>query len=271
MDNSLSPTTAPVQSASLPANQLLVPNNWVRIFGYGLLLGLFAGAVFGMGLGLLVAPKAETAATQPTIVQAPQGEVAIPTVLPDMDVAQTMADIPTYRTMGKPDAPVKIVLFEDPLCPYCQKMSTGPVVEIIEQYVKTGKASLSYRHSLFLGPDSFTLAAAMDCAGVQNKFWEFHDQVYASGRAEGGVVHTEALTDWAKLAGVQDSGQFVACLDAGKQGTYPGTSIQTDQVASKGLRVTGTPTLFVNGKRLVGYAPMEFIRTSIEEQLRGLK
>lgn len=256
-----------------PASALPAPEAWIRIFAYGLALGLFAGAVFGIGLGFLISPRANDSSTQPSQAQAASvgdtaGNPTAPTTLPDVEVTQTVADLAPYRTMGKADAPVKIVLFEDPQCIYCQKMSTGPLKEIIEEYVKTGKATLSYRHSLFLGPESFAMAAAMDCAGSQGKFWEFHDQVYGNQHSEnGGAVTDAVLTEWAKAVGVKDQNTYLTCLKASQQESQPSESIRIDQAASKTLRVTGTPTLFVNGKRLIGFVPMDFIRASIEQQL----
>ena len=50
------------------------------------------------------------------------------------------------RSLGNPDAPVVIQLWEDFLCPSCQAFSKSVKPLIIEEYVKSGKARLEFHH-----------------------------------------------------------------------------------------------------------------------------
>ena len=88
--------------------------------------------------------------------------------------------------LGNPEAPVTIVEFGDFQCPFCGKFFRESEPQIIERYVKTGKAKLVYRDYAFLGPESEDAAVAAGCAGEQGKFWEFHDYLYNHQRGENG-------------------------------------------------------------------------------------
>jgi len=46
--------------------------------------------------------------------------------------------------------------------------------------------------------------------------------------------------------------------------------VQKDVAEGRRLGVTGTPTFFVNGRRLVGAQPLEVFKQVVEEELRTL-
>lgn len=85
----------------------------------------------------------------------------------------------TYPVMGNQNAPVTIVEFADFQCPFCEKFFTDTEGQIINNYVKTGKAKFAFRNYSFLGADSNTLAEGAYCAQEQNKFWQYHDFIYS--------------------------------------------------------------------------------------------
>lgn len=79
---------------------------------------------------------------------------------------------------GNANAPVTIVEFADFQCPFCERFYTQTEKQIIDTYVKTGKAKFIFRNYAFLGPDSTTAAEAAYCANEQGKFWQFHNFMY---------------------------------------------------------------------------------------------
>lgn len=83
-----------------------------------------------------------------------------------------------FPAMGKGDAPLTIVEFADFQCPFCEQFFSQTETQIINDYVKTGKAKFLFQNYAFLGPDSNTLAEAAYCANDQGKFWEFHNYIY---------------------------------------------------------------------------------------------
>ncbi len=63
-----------------------------------------------------------------------------------------------------------------------------------------------------------TLAAeASYCAAEQNKYWQYHDEIYRNYKGENtGWISKESLIDFAKKVGVNNIEQFSSCLDSHK-------------------------------------------------------
>lgn len=98
----------------------------------------------------------------------------------------------------------------------------------------------------FLGQESVWAAAASECASEQNRFWDYHDALFAhtAGRDKG-VFTRDKLKQYAVSLGM-DRGAFDSCVDSGR---YEGwVRAQADLGRQAG--VTSTPTLFVNGQRV---------------------
>jgi protein-disulfide isomerase len=205
-------------------------------------------------------PEAQAAAPQPLETQ--------PTTATRIATSETLSGAPDYARMGEASAPLQIVVFADPQCPYCKQHALETLPPIIETYVKTGKAALTYRHFSFLGEESHRIASAMACAGQQSReaFWVFHDHAYANQFAENGSqANDEVMLAWAKAIQL-DEPQFKTCLgsDAAR------AQVDADTALGHRLRVAGTPTLFINGRALPGALSYEFVRGMIEAELLAI-
>ena len=161
---------------------------------------------------------------------------------------------------GPSTAPVTIVEFGDFHCPFCKNVQ--PVVlQILAKY--GGKVRLAYKDFPLdsVHPQARAAAEAARCAGDQNKFWEFHDKLYA-GAADGS---TATMKRYAEEIGVGDVAAFEACVVARKHQT----PVQQDAQEGAKLGVTGTPGFFINGRLLSGAQPLEaFIRVIDDELAR---
>lgn len=168
--------------------------------------------------------------------------------------------------LGKNNAPVTIVEFSDFQCPFCRKFWEGALGDIKKEYIDTGKARLVYRDF----PLDFHLGAqpaaeAGECAHEQGKFWELHDKIFASQakKGEGTIQFTVAdLKQWSKGVGL-DGAKFNACLDAGKYKEEVAKDVQDGAAAG----VSGTPTIFINGRAVVGAQPFAVFKAIIEAEL----
>jgi protein-disulfide isomerase len=220
-----------------------------------------AGMVVLLGVNR-PAPSAPAQANAP-LVTAPQE--AQPTALPVAKVADTLAGARESMRLGSASAPVQIVVFADPQCPFCKQSALETERQIVEQYVKAGQASLVYRHFAFLGPESFRIAAAMECAAEQGseRFWAFHQQAFEKQFPENaGQANEAALAAWANAAGL-DLNAFKACT----ANPATQTPIDADTATGRALGVLGTPTLFINGRPMPGAVPFDFIKQTIDMQL----
>lgn len=166
--------------------------------------------------------------------------------------------------LGNPKAPVTIVEFGDYQCPFCGRFFSTTEKQIIETYVKTGKARFIYRDFAFLGPESETAAIATECANEQGKFWQYHDYLFThqNGENQGAFTGTH-LKEFAEKIGL-DSAKFNQCLDTAKYKD----EVAKDTEAGRLLGVSGTPTTFVNGKMITGAVPFAQFQSLIDEELK---
>jgi protein-disulfide isomerase len=160
------------------------------------------------------------------------------------------------RVRGNPKAPVRIVEFSDYQCPYCHQVE--PTVKAL--LAKYGdKVSLSYRDFPLtqIHSQAEIAAEASRCALEQGKFWEYHDQLFATSKLE-----KEDLFEYARNVKL-DEKQFGACLASEKYKT----DIEKDLEAGRKAGITGTPGFFINGVEASGNQPPESFARIIDDEL----
>jgi protein-disulfide isomerase len=106
--------------------------------------------------------------------------------------------------------------------------------------------------------EAFKAAEAAHCAGEQGKYWEMHDAMFANIRN----LFVPALKEMARKLGV-DGAKFDACLDSGKHAE----NVRADYELGASMGVNSTPTIYVNGRALVGAQPFEAFKQIIDEEL----
>ena len=111
-------------------------------------------------------------------------------------------------------------------------------------------------------PDAFKAAEAAHCAGEQGKYWEMHDAMFADMRNLG----VPALKQTARGLGI-DGAKFDACLDSGKHAD----NVRADYELGEKMGVNSTPTIYVNGRALVGAQPFDAFKRIIDEELARVK
>jgi protein-disulfide isomerase len=159
--------------------------------------------------------------------------------------------------LGPPDAPVTIVEFSDYLCPYCQSAETV-VAKVLERY--EGKVKFIHRDFLLGRPRSLPVARAALCAGEQGKFWEYrHDLLSSTGDWSDQDLEARA----ARMGvGPED---FRSCLASERHDQ----TIRASSEDGQKLGVSGTPTFFVNGRRMTGVRSEQQFDEIIQAELRG--
>jgi protein-disulfide isomerase len=163
-------------------------------------------------------------------------------------------------SIGSEDAPVVIYEFADFQCPACGTFASFTAPLIKERMVETGQVRFVYYDFplVDLHPHAFLAARAGRCANDQQRFWDYHDVLYA--RQPSWSVMRDATDFFVELAediGLDD-GAFEDCLRSDRFQDEVSRSLQLGQM----LGVGGTPTLFVNMKRLgevPNYAELEQI------------
>ncbi len=173
--------------------------------------------------------------------------------------------------LGSPTAKVQIIEYGDFQCPFCGRFFKTVESQIIDNYVKSGKASFVWRDFAFLDSaagishgESHLASEAARCAGEQGRFWEYHDYLFnhQSGENQGTFV-ADNLKKFASTLGLNFSA-FNACLDSGKYKKAVEDSTSEGGVVG----VNGTPTSFVNGKVVSGAVPYETMKQAIDAALK---
>jgi protein-disulfide isomerase len=156
-------------------------------------------------------------------------------------------------SIGDPNAPATIDVFEDFQCPACQNFTEGTEPLIIQNLVATGQARYVFHNYPFLdgngagsNGESDQAANASMCANEQDKFWEMHSILYANlGGENRGAFSDRRLQAMAESIGL-DMDAFNSCFNAKKYEA----DIQADFDLGQQMGVSGTPTVFVNGQRV---------------------
>jgi protein-disulfide isomerase len=212
--------------------------------------------------GAINLPKKAGSATT-AAVTASTAPVPIPSGNPKV-AGVTAGDLPT---LGDNNAKVLVVEFADYQCPFCEKFFTDSMPQIKKDYIDTGKIKFAFRDSAFLGQESNDSANAARCANDQGKFWDFHDYLYTHQGAENsGAFSKDNLKSFGAAVGLNTS-QFNQCIDSGKYAT----AVTNDTTAGKNLAVDGTPTVFINGTKLVGAQPYAVFKAAIDQELAAAK
>lgn len=157
------------------------------------------------------------------------------------------------HTKGNPEAPIKLVEYSDFQCPACAAFH--PVIkEVLNEYGES--IEFEYKH-FPLPSNQYAMDAALaaEAAGQQGKFFEFHDLLFGSQKVWSESVSPELVfLQYADTLGL-DVPTFKKHMNSSKLRNR----VREQFNEARGLGVTGTPTFFLNGKRMQFQTYQEFI------------
>lgn len=141
--------------------------------------------------------------------------------------------------LGAPDAPVEMVIFDDFECPYCAK--TVPLLkQVLEAY--PGKVKLVFKNfPLKMHKNARAASTAALAAERQGKFWPLHDLLFENYNK----LNSQKIRELAERAGL-DMERF----DQDQNDPVLQQVINADLQEGQKVGVRGTPTIFINGRRL---------------------
>jgi protein-disulfide isomerase len=137
-------------------------------------------------------------------------------------------------------------IYEDFQCPICQQFE-GVQMKYIDSLITDKKATVHFHLLSFIGQESIRAANASACAADEGKFIPFHNNLYANQPANenSGEWTNDRLIAIGNVAGITST-KFKKCVNNGE---YLGW-VAKSAVAGEKAGVTGTPTVFVNGKEI---------------------
>ena len=164
--------------------------------------------------------------------------------------------------MGNPNAPITILEWGDYQCTFCYKFHQNTLDTINEDFIKTGKVKIIFKDFPLNGLDSKLAAEATYCAQDQDKYWEYHDELYKNwGGERTGWITRESLEKFAMTIDLNLK-EFNDCLD---NHTYK-DRVNTHYQFGKELGIDATPSFLVfNGEKIIkirGNQPLDvFLKT----------
>jgi protein-disulfide isomerase len=180
---------------------------------------------------------------------------------------------PTNRPArgGPVNAPVLIVAFDDLQCPYCAKLHAQLFPALLKRY----KDQVRFVYRDFpLEQHPWAMRAAIDssCLAAQSGdgYWKLVDYVHAHAGDMGGEVKDLATAQTTLDTLTLDEGKrqqtdqtaLKACI--AKQ---DGTVVEASKREAAALGVEATPSMFINGEKLDGAVPVEYVYRVIDRAL----
>ncbi len=161
--------------------------------------------------------------------------------------------------IGPEDAPVKIIEFSDYECPFCKRWYDDVKARLLTDY--EGRIRFVYRDLPLsnIHPQAQSAAEAANCAAEQKDYWEYHDALFSGKYGLGETAYSKYAADLA--LNVND---FNLCM---LERRYQ-KEVNDDASVGISLGLTGTPTFFVNGLKLVGAQPYEVFQQVIDNELK---
>jgi protein-disulfide isomerase/uncharacterized membrane protein len=180
----------------------------------------------------------------------------------EVQSAANKIDTETTRMLGSPDAAVTITTFSDFECPHC-RLAAEMFHELVSQM--QGRVKVVYKFYPLdrtcnpaggMHQHSCAAARAAYCASVQEKFWPFHDLVYAN---------QTQLSDGSFFQFAQslqlDVREFENCWkNAGSL-----APVEKDIGQGNQLGVQGTPAIYLNGRKYTGPITLSALKTAISD------
>lgn len=165
---------------------------------------------------------------------------------------------------GSDNAPVQIIEFSDYQCPFCEKWYNETLTQL-RPYIEDGTVQLIFvDYPLSFHPQADEAAQVARCVGEiggNDAYWEIHDRLFEtlatwSGQNTPGPIFND-LVDGMGL----DGDAVEACMNSNKYLEQ----VQMGINEGNRLGVSGTPTFFINGNRLVGAQPWSAFEGYIRE------
>jgi len=171
--------------------------------------------------------------------------------------------------LGTERAPVAIVVFSDLQCPHCKGEAEMLRKNLIQNYPT--QVRLYFKDYPLEGLHPWAKAGAMAgrCVFQQNNdaFWLYHDYLFGHQEA----ITPENLKDqtltWAKDAKGVDSIKLGACID----GKATQAEVEKEIDEARALDITGTPTMFINGRRIPQTIDWPNLKTIIDTEIEYQK
>ncbi len=169
----------------------------------------------------------------------------------------------TGYLIGSATAPVEILEFADFECPACGSYATLTEPDVRKRLVETGQARFRFMDfPLDIHKNTWDAHLAAACANEQGKFWEMHDQIFATQDQWNGMVTNKPKAFLSRLARDLEinMSQWDECYETQK---YKLNIAATQREGERRL-VKSTPTFIIGDKLLPGAIGFDQIKAYVD-------
>ncbi len=157
-------------------------------------------------------------------------------------------------SLGAKSPVVEMVEFSDLQCPHCK--AAAPIVEkLVTDFPQIKLVFQQFPLPASLHPWAMKAAQYADCAGRENPqaFWKYIDSIFAEQGSIALATADDKLKELATTAGLEAE-KLSICS------TTPQTDARINKSLDlgKAMDVTGTPTVFLNGRNIQGIAEIPY-------------
>ncbi|WP_331539537.1 DsbA family protein [Acidocella sp.] len=175
--------------------------------------------------------------------------IVAPSAFAATSAPSTAASPFSERSIGSPNAPVKVIEYFSLTCTHCAEFGTVTMPQVKPNLVDTGKVQMIYRD--FPLDDVALMAAQVARYLPAAQYYPFIEALFASQNDWAfapGVNYKQSIYKYAALAGM-DQATYNAALADTKLRAF---ILNEQQVAEKQFNINATPTFIINGKIMPG-------------------
>lgn len=181
--------------------------------------------------------------------------------------------------LGSDDAPVKMVIYEDFQCPFCERFENGAMPQVVNNYVEPGDVQVIWKDFPLqrIHPWATSAAETMECVYRQDEeaFWSVKQKVFDNQKTLDKNNVEDRVISWASEEGVSTNA-VRSCLENGN----PQESVKADMQEATSFEaqvggnsfVSGTPSVVIyaegdeRGQPLVGAQPYQAVKQAIDSK-----
>lgn len=169
-------------------------------------------------------------------------------------------------SLGRVDAPVRVIEFADFECPACAQFFTLTEPDVKARLVETGQIRYTFMDfPLAMHPNTWPASNAAACANEQGKFWEYHDLLFQFQDQWNGLATRRPkgkFQEFAQQVGL-DVGTWEQCYDDQKYNL----NVKAHEQEAVRQGAGQTPTFIIGSRRVPGSISFDKFKAYVDTAL----
>jgi protein-disulfide isomerase len=174
--------------------------------------------------------------------------------------------------LGNTSSNITMIEFGDYQCTFCAKFHNEILEQIIKNFVDSGKINFIFKDYIVndnaTDRSSTKAAEASYCAAEQDKYWDYHTELYDNwGGERTGWITNDNLKQFARNIQIPDIEKFSSCIQSNKYLSI----VQNNDNIARSMGLTGTPSfILIKDNNIQSIIPGALPYEIFEQTLNGL-